>query len=285
MTTLHASFHNKDRVGYYRRKTLKPFSTGNSITALLNLFIDEKFIRSVSLDPKDAHVTLQTDDMINQIKNCRNSPFQSDSIHKMVLDENFPGEINITFTSMLDIILERTVPICISIMYGKSALHYEKHFDRVFACMEEKTYNEFKSKFLGNTSDFSDAERIGFFVSLKKYIKAKYDLDVTDDDLVPFYRFCNFHFKQSVTRIARNSGVIPHHLRKEFLEDVAELQITPNFYWFEKRCNDFFSKYAKAKKWLKWYLQPDRAQIMFEVCRNLDKEVKQRFSSLSRDTN
>ena len=81
-------------------------------------------------------------------------------------------------------------------------------------------------------------------------------MDVTDDDLVPFYRFCNFHFKQSVTRIARNSGVIPHHLRKEFLEDVAELQITPNFYWFEKDAMIFSVSMQKPRNGLNGIYSP-----------------------------
>ena len=83
----------------------------------------------------------------------------------MVSDMNYDGEINVTFTSMFDIIIQRTIPVCVSIMYGKSAAHYKKRFDQVMASLSDEDYEEFKINFLGNSSDFSDAVRIVFSCS------------------------------------------------------------------------------------------------------------------------
>ena len=165
VTTFHPAFHNKDIVAYHRRKILKASSMESTFTSILNLNKDITFIRSSSLESDAAHITLQTEDMIQQLSESRNCPFQTDSVHDMVSDMNYDGEINVTFTSMFDIIIQRTIPVCVSIVYGQSTAHYKTHFDQVMASLSDEDYEEFIINFLGNSSDFLDAERICFSCS------------------------------------------------------------------------------------------------------------------------
>ena len=239
VSMIHPAFHNKDRVAYHRRKILKETSMQSTFTSILNLNNDVPFIRSSSFEPNVAHITLQTDDMVQQLSESRNCPFQTDSVHDMILDPNYDGEINVTFTSMFDIYIQRNIPVCISIMYGKTANHYEKHFNQVLACLSDRTYEEFKENLLGNSCDFSDAERIGFFRAVTSHVKDKFSVDINDDDIVPLYRFCDFHFKQSVTRIARNSGIVNYNLQHQFKQDVERLQNEEEYEMFEKLCYIF----------------------------------------------
>ncbi|KAG0003920.1 hypothetical protein BGZ65_001212, partial [Modicella reniformis] len=47
-------------------------------------------------------------------------------------------------------------------MFGKTLLHYRRHFMVLLGSLTFKTFEEFKEGFHGMTCDFSDAERAGF---------------------------------------------------------------------------------------------------------------------------
>jgi len=86
---------------------------------------------------------------------------QSDSIHGWIID-NKHNDMNLTITSTYCMMIKRTVPVLISVMHGKSAVHYEKHFLALLRSLPYPTWDKFKQDFPGMTCDFSDALRIGF---------------------------------------------------------------------------------------------------------------------------
>ena len=90
---------------------------------------------------------------------------------------------------------------------------------------------------------------------------------------------------QSVTRISRNGSIISLNLQYRFKKDVQQLQNEDKYDSFENLCYSFFKKYPKAKSWLCWYLQPDRARIMFPACKDMRDEYEQHYLKLSKDTN
>ena len=106
------------------------------------------------------------------------SPMQTDSVHSFVyfdadaketellyepkhqtlqLDE----EINITFTSMFDKVLGRTVPVLVSILFNKTTNNYKSHFLQLFKGIPEENIEEFEETFKGTTADMSAAELAG----------------------------------------------------------------------------------------------------------------------------
>ena len=74
---------------------------------------------------------------------------------------------NLTISTMYDYQLFRWVPVLITILFGKSTADYKVHWDNLFLSMGLSSYEEFKESFPGNTSDFSDALRVGFFNAVK----------------------------------------------------------------------------------------------------------------------
>ncbi|KAG0007304.1 hypothetical protein BGZ82_005467, partial [Podila clonocystis] len=78
----------------------------------------------------------------------------------------------------------RTMPVLISIMFGKSSEHYKQHFMVLFKGLPFKSWEEFQEGFVGMTCDFSEAERRGF----EKALCTHYSLSEEDFDKVNLER-------------------------------------------------------------------------------------------------
>jgi hypothetical protein len=260
VSDLHIGFVNKDKVAHLRRKILNPTGMKSSLGSVVRFHkeVDDKFIRKMDLSGDRAHIVMQNDDMM-RILNAAQSPMQTDSVEGFILDHDVSGDPNVTISSMFDMDLQKWVPVCISILFGKSALHYEQHWSSVFSCINGIFWDEFMEEFPGNTCDFSDALRIGFTNALKDLF------DVDDRDINSLHNFCDVHFQQSRSRVSRNSGIIPSEKEEDFIADVDCLRSFKqgDFLNFEKACFEFFRKHPKATRWLKWYLHPSRAVIFF----------------------
>ncbi|KAF9944477.1 hypothetical protein BGZ72_002358, partial [Mortierella alpina] len=91
-------------------------------------------------------------------------------------------------------------------MLGKTQVHYQAHFMVLFQALPYKTWQEFTHGFPGMTCDFSDAERLGFELALRAHYNLPDDEEI---HLENYYRFCEVHFKRSLTRVRRNGAVVP----------------------------------------------------------------------------
>ncbi|ORZ26245.1 hypothetical protein BCR41DRAFT_219049 [Lobosporangium transversale] len=116
VANIHPSLGNLNTVGYYRRSFLKNNDLSLGDIFKLEESVKERFFSSTSLSSKDAHITIQTSFMKEQQCQWIDTGFQSDSIHGFVVDTKFQ-DINVTFTSGKCKILNRNVPIAISIMF------------------------------------------------------------------------------------------------------------------------------------------------------------------------
>ena len=151
----------------------------------------------------------------------------------------------------------------ITILFNFTAKDYEAHFDQIFSCLEFESWDTFEENFAGNTSDFEGAIKVGFFSSVKKYATMNsFQLEVSDDKIMSFYRFCLVHFQRTKTRVCRNGKIIPGEKVDLFHKSMKELyEIQPGmFYLFRRKCIQFFKDFPNAENWLKWHLQPDRAR-------------------------
>ncbi len=196
VTSIHPSLHNKDWVSCLRRKILKPTGMNSSMAALVNFQkkISADFIRDEKLSTPDAHIIMQNQDMIELVQ-LADSPLQTDSVEGFIVDADFEGQINVTFSSAFDCCLQKWVPVCISILFGKTSEHHKAHWSQMFQCCEDDTWKGFLDHFPGNTSDFSDAMRNGFFEAVKAMSKTRFNLSVMDEDIAHACNFAMFTLK------------------------------------------------------------------------------------------
>lgn len=286
VSKLHDAFHHHDRVAYIRSKVLSKFKTPSTIGSLLefNHQLGEKvFIRGSSICPDAGFILMQTKKMMQHLTTSLDHPLQTDSVHDMIQDAEFKSEVNITFTSSYDASLGRTVPLLISILFGKTALHYQKHFEGLFSCLKYTSFQDFHNNWPGMTCDFSQAEQNGFLAALKSYVAVQFpdsEAEVRNPD---FMRFCEVHYKRSATRIRRNGNIIPRARENDFYNDAIDLLRVQDFQIFSGQVLKMFSDYPRAKTWLQWYLQKDRAPLLYPACDS--KCDLARLSAMSPDTN
>ena len=63
------------------------------------------------------------------------------------------------------------------------------------------------------TCDFSEAERVGFELVVGKHFSIDADEEIA---LEKHYRFCEVHFKRSLTRVRRNGAIVSSEKEMDF---------------------------------------------------------------------
>lgn len=132
ISDVHGAFGNLDRIAYYRAKVLKQSTHRSTVGNIANFENAMKLscIVSSSLRMDDGHIVMQTDFMRERSEE-KESSLQTDSIEGFVVDEHCPA-INLAVTSAYCSVLNRNIPLLVSILMGKSALHYKQHFEALF---------------------------------------------------------------------------------------------------------------------------------------------------------
>jgi hypothetical protein len=151
VTTLHATFGNSSKLAYERGKVLKGTKPGSSMSEILSFLAqiekveEAEYLKSSSFSPADAHLTFQNPEMV-AIINAAYHPLQSDSVEGFIEDLKWNKDVTITITSTYDEILKKSIVVCITIMFGKSAKHYHQHFMVVLKSYdrEDKIKNKIK---------------------------------------------------------------------------------------------------------------------------------------------
>ena len=278
ITSVHPAFRNLDRLAYHRSKTLKRQTTSSTLGHLANFEkgMQHKCIISTNFQESGGHIIMQTAFMKTRLS-ARESSLETDSVEGFIEDEHC-STVNLAITSGYCPTVNRNVPLLLSILFGKSAAHYEQHFSWLFKTMDmsynfEEWSND-ENGFPGNTCDFSDAERSGFEAAIRTYCSIIAD---TPLDFNMHFRCCNVHFKRTLSRIARNAAVIPPSKEKEFYQAVSELLSIDNLSKFNESVESLNQQYPKAKPWLKWYIT--RGSFIFPAMAQAD------ISHMSKDTN
>ena len=273
----HPAYANLDRISNHRRHTISKHAPGNTLGDLsaYETELDDDFIQSSSMAQRDQHFSIQTlffrEEYIHTLKEC----MQSDSIHGWIVDGKH-NDVNLTVTSTFCPAIKRTVPVLISVMHGKSSVHYEQHFLALLRSLPYATWDDFQENFPGMTCDFSDALRIGFEDALRNFYHIAAETNIT---LERFYRFCHVHYKRSLTRVRRNHGIIPAAEENEFYKlGLCLLEVET-----ESKLEDVVQKilrqYPNSKNWIEWYLHPSRARHIFPAMAIHD------YSAMAKDTN
>jgi len=93
---------------------------------------------------------------------------------------------------------------------------------------------------------------------------------------------------RSLSRILKNRKAVPVEKVEIFRTKIDNLfKFQPEqFSEFVMECKEIMTSYPDAKNWLKWYLHPNRATVIFKACRvKISTGEKGRLLQLSTDTN
>ena len=298
VVALDDAFSTINRVKYLWHKTLgrtpiKAQGIHGSIGSLLQFTKDlpeKTFIVKAELVKLDeAIITLQSNYM-REILHEANSGMQSDTVEGVIDDPEFTGTIDVHFTSAYDFILERWVPVLISLIFGRSKKHYGSHWRSLFHSYGDSintSWQSFAAIFPGVTVDWSDALGMSFMEELYDHATITLgDKAIDKKDLLAFLRKCNVHFERSVTRIERNGAVVPPSKKGDFRKLIHTFtNVKSKFHHYWNACQKMMQHFPKAMPWLRWYLHPDRAQTFFPACQNFTSSQADRFSKLSSSTN
>lgn len=186
---IHPSLNNLQKLTYERQKIKGAQVSQRSKSSFVNLInyargTDHKLIRKSNIAGEFPHLIFQDDDMQKMMK-VPTGPFQTDSIEGFVEELSCEEkQINLTITSIFDMLIQRWVPICISMLFGKSAGDYRQHWKQVFSCIKGDNWEEFDKNFIGNTSDMSDAIRKAFYAEYKDMARKKFGKELTEEDVL-----------------------------------------------------------------------------------------------------
>ena len=139
VASLDESLRNRDRVNYLRRQALGAEGMRGSIGSLfeLNSDIPETFFIKVDLKSKDANVISVQSPYMKAILNEQNSGLQTDTVEGVIQDRSYTkGPVDIHITSAYDSILQRWVPVLVSIIFGRTKKHYSSHWLTLFESYE-----------------------------------------------------------------------------------------------------------------------------------------------------
>ena len=181
------------------------------------------FVEVCGITSKHGIIALQDKGMTRMVKEAA-SCLGTDTIEGFLHEPNAPPKkYNMTVTSGYDHLLHRWVPLQISILFGKSAEDYKKHWDYFLPQYECTSWREFKNKFTGNTSDFADAIKKGFCMSLAELAAKVFKVELQEHDMGMFYKCCRVHFARSRTRVSKISSVVHPQRKKQFYKMVSNL--------------------------------------------------------------
>ena len=201
-------------------------------------------------------------------------PIQTDALESFV---DGPGNTVLCVTSGYNELIGRTVPLACSILFGKSEQHYRQHFRYLFKSLNMKL-EESKEPKQGQTEtnlslswtcmvvDFSTAQHMAFLHEFKAAIRESNPAieNIDSHTLAQSYiRGCQIHYFRSAVRVARIQSVVPIAKTEQFVQLATEL-VNCDLHRFSQVINQLQKEFPLTTKWINWYLQEDRARLIFK---------------------
>lgn len=183
-------------------------------------------------------------------------------------------------------LLERWIPILITIILKEDKVHYKEHFKYLFQWIDKYCENEKKNcdDFYAQVIDFSMAEKRGFidaFVEhkLEKANLSSYSRDllishktILEKEALTFLKGCQEHYQQSVIRIARNNAIIKYEESAKFQSMAIKLLKTNAEKFFEE-VKEIQENWPNCVTWLEWWIYTDAGKILFPALSTMNEDL------------
>lgn len=149
----------------------------------------------------------------------------------------------------------------LSIIFGKSLHNYKAHFLLLLQSFPFNNWTTFLEHFPGMACDISDAEEFGFELAVSERFSIEHSEIVS---LGSHYRFCEVHFKRSLTRVCQNGAILRPEKEMDFYRQALGLRDPDhNKTEFNALTQALVGDYPKIQKWISWYFHPARAKCIF----------------------
>eukprot|EP01137_Pigoraptor_chileana_P011972 Opistho-2@63672 len=172
-------------------------------------------------------------------------------------------------SSVFCTVLKRWRPICMTVMSGLSHEDYLNHFTTLFNAIPDEHIDELQS-IATSVVDFSEAQLEGF---IRAYVARKsawasarglpYDEAALREEAMGAIRGCEFHYKQSATRVSRNHNVVPFRCSEDFLVCTNELLEITNTDDYDATIQRILATYPLSKRWVDWWNRPGVRGLIF----------------------
>ena len=258
---MHPALNNKGTLHYY----MNCFKTKKPKLVLKNIGKWEKdqgitFLKRVCLNPGEEIIIMQMPGMEEICQQNTEYAFQTDTLPSWIHDEHHPN-MNCTMTSVHSTLLGRHVLVLVSIMFGISAVYYKWHFYYLLKCLPHADYDGFVQDFVGNISDFSQAEFKGFQDAIRLFFHLGEDIDLSIENLL---NFCTVHFKRTAEQIKSNYAIVKLHEQDEWQHMInIMLHVDTSEERFDSTVEEMKSKFRNATDWIDWHLSNKIANCIF----------------------
>ena len=125
-----------------------------------NFIVDMKLANDINI------ITMQSNYMKTVIHEHASS-LQSDTMEGVLSEPDWNGTLDIHITSQFDQVIQRWVPVLISIMFGRSKKDFAEHWSKLLECYPTDSWEEFEKTFPGVTVDWSDALGLSFLDTIQ----------------------------------------------------------------------------------------------------------------------
>ena len=214
---------------------------------------------------------------------------QSDTVEGVIHDREFDWLIDVHFTSAFDPILQRWVPVLALLIFGRTKQHYKATWNTLLDQLGEKAnslWENLQGSFPGVTADWSDGLCSALLETLMDRARKYGHQTATVDEMNSFLKKCDVHFKRGMTKIARNSGVVPPDEEsnfRRFVDDLLDPDTTLDH--FNKTVQLIIKYWPQTARWLKWHVHKKRAPSYFPACMSLNTSEWKRVEKMSSTTN
>lgn len=195
----------------------------------------------------------------------------SDAAHGFFADRNAVLMCTIKYCTEMSC----WTPLLFAYSNGQSTEHWKHYFLTLFRNMHNSLGSKLPAKMFPTMMDFSQAESAGF---VEAYMQALRELgddrneEEVEAEAHSLIKGCLQHYRASIDRLTKDSGLVPHELRREFRQ-MAMALVDASMDTFKQIQEEIGEKFPVLQPWLAWWTRKETAQKIFSAYKTMDAEL------------